>query len=176
MSSLLRSLSDKYPWEIYKALYPPSYGLNSTKTVLPYGWLQHYITTMVDMPLNKEIKPITNNYKIIQRHMAYIFIIFYLSENLKKVRYIITNEIKHSDSISPFMLVYWDIFNWNIINSWPLTCEYGTRPFFKWVQTQSRCPDPPGGHKNASGFVGITLKGRFRHQTINLALPSWVRA
>ena len=33
-SSLLRSLSGKYPWERYEPPYPPSYGLNSTTTVL----------------------------------------------------------------------------------------------------------------------------------------------
>ena len=33
--ALLRSLSSKHPWERYKPLYPPSYGLNSTTTVLP---------------------------------------------------------------------------------------------------------------------------------------------
>ena len=32
--ALLRSLSDKYPWERYEPPYPPSYGLNSTTTVL----------------------------------------------------------------------------------------------------------------------------------------------
>ena len=32
--ALLRSLSGKYPWEKYEPLYPPSYGLNSTTTVL----------------------------------------------------------------------------------------------------------------------------------------------
>ena len=31
--ALLRSLSDKYPWERYEPPYPPSYGLNSTTTV-----------------------------------------------------------------------------------------------------------------------------------------------
>ena len=32
--ALLRSLLDKYPWERYEPPYPPSYGLNSTTTVL----------------------------------------------------------------------------------------------------------------------------------------------
>ena len=32
--ALLRSLSDKYPWERYEPSYPPSYGLNSPTTVL----------------------------------------------------------------------------------------------------------------------------------------------
>ena len=32
--ALLRSLSDKYPWEWYEPPYPPSYGLSSTTTVL----------------------------------------------------------------------------------------------------------------------------------------------
>ena len=31
--------------------------------------------------------------------------------------------------------------------------------FFKWVQTQGRCTDMPGGSKNTSGPVGIPLKG-----------------
>ena len=31
---LLRSLSDKYPWERYEPPYPPNYELNSTTTVL----------------------------------------------------------------------------------------------------------------------------------------------
>ncbi len=35
--ALLRSLSDKYPWERYEPPYLPSYGLNSTMTVLPEG-------------------------------------------------------------------------------------------------------------------------------------------
>ena len=33
--SLLRSLSGKYPCKRYEPPYPPSYGLNSTTTVLP---------------------------------------------------------------------------------------------------------------------------------------------
>ena len=41
---LLRSLSDKYPWERYEPTYPPSYGLNSTTTVLLGEWLWHLIT------------------------------------------------------------------------------------------------------------------------------------
>ena len=32
--ALLRSLSGKYPWERYEPPYPPSYGLNSTTTIL----------------------------------------------------------------------------------------------------------------------------------------------
>ena len=32
--ALLRLLSDKYPWERYEPPYPPSYGLNSTTTIL----------------------------------------------------------------------------------------------------------------------------------------------
>ena len=32
--TLLRSLSVKYAWERYEPPYPPSYGLNSTTTVL----------------------------------------------------------------------------------------------------------------------------------------------
>ena len=32
--ALLHSLSGKYPWEMYEPPYPPSYGLNSTVTVL----------------------------------------------------------------------------------------------------------------------------------------------
>ena len=39
--TLLRSLSDKYPWERYEPPYPPSYGLNSTTTVLLGEWLWH---------------------------------------------------------------------------------------------------------------------------------------
>ena len=39
--ALLRSLSGKYPWERYKPPYPPSYGLNSTTTVLLWEWLWH---------------------------------------------------------------------------------------------------------------------------------------
>ena len=42
--ALLRLLSDKYPWERYEPPYPPSYGLNSTTTVLLEGWLWHEIT------------------------------------------------------------------------------------------------------------------------------------
>ena len=34
-------LSDKYPWERYEPPYPPSYGLNSTTTVLQWEWLWH---------------------------------------------------------------------------------------------------------------------------------------
>ena len=32
--ALLRSLSDKYPWERYEPPYPLSYGLNNTTTIL----------------------------------------------------------------------------------------------------------------------------------------------
>ena len=39
--ALLRSLSGKYPWERYETPYPPSYGLNSTTTVLLGEWLWH---------------------------------------------------------------------------------------------------------------------------------------
>ena len=39
--TLLRSLSDKYLWERYEPPYPPSYGLNSTTTVLLGEWLWH---------------------------------------------------------------------------------------------------------------------------------------
>ncbi len=44
--ALLRSLSDKYPWEKYEPPYSPSYRLNSTTIVL-----------LGDTPLNKETKP-----------------------------------------------------------------------------------------------------------------------
>ena len=39
--ALLRSLSGKYPWERYEPPYPPSYGLNSTISVLLGEWLWH---------------------------------------------------------------------------------------------------------------------------------------
>ena len=39
--ALLCSLSGKYPWERYEPPYPPSYGLNSTTTVLLEGWIWH---------------------------------------------------------------------------------------------------------------------------------------
>ena len=39
--ALLRSLSGKYPWESYGPLYPPSYGLDSTTTVLFGEWFWH---------------------------------------------------------------------------------------------------------------------------------------
>ena len=39
--TLLRSLSAKYTWERYERPYPPSYGLNSTTTVLLGEWLWH---------------------------------------------------------------------------------------------------------------------------------------
>ena len=41
MVALLRSLLGKYPWESYESPYPPSYGLNSTITVLLGEWLWH---------------------------------------------------------------------------------------------------------------------------------------
>ena len=37
---LLRSLSSKYPWEMFEPPYPPSYGLNSTTNLLG-EWLWH---------------------------------------------------------------------------------------------------------------------------------------
>ena len=37
--ALLRLLSGKYPWERYEPPLPPSYGLNSTTTVLLGEWL-----------------------------------------------------------------------------------------------------------------------------------------
>ena len=37
--TLLRSLSGKYPWEMYEPPYPPSYGLNNTTTILRDEWL-----------------------------------------------------------------------------------------------------------------------------------------
>ena len=39
--ALLYSLSGKYPWERYEPLYPHSYWLNSTTTVLLWEWLWH---------------------------------------------------------------------------------------------------------------------------------------
>ena len=39
----LRSVSGKYPWERYEPSYSPSYGLNTTTTVLQ-EWLWHLIT------------------------------------------------------------------------------------------------------------------------------------
>ena len=39
--ALLRSLSGKYSWKRYELPYPPSYGLNSTTTVLLGEWLWH---------------------------------------------------------------------------------------------------------------------------------------
>ena len=39
--ALLRSLSDKYPWERYETPYPPSYWLNSTTAVLLGEYLWH---------------------------------------------------------------------------------------------------------------------------------------
>ena len=38
---LLYSLSSKYPWERYESPYPPSYGLNSSTTILLGEWLWH---------------------------------------------------------------------------------------------------------------------------------------
>ena len=48
----------KYPWERYEPPYPPSYGLDSTTTVL-LGRLALALNNLqrVDMPLNKETKP-----------------------------------------------------------------------------------------------------------------------
>ena len=42
--ALLHSLSDKYPWERYEPLYPPSYALNCTTTVFLEGWIWDEIT------------------------------------------------------------------------------------------------------------------------------------
>ena len=42
--ALLHSLTGTYPWERYEPPYPPSYGLNSTTTVLLEGGLWHQIT------------------------------------------------------------------------------------------------------------------------------------
>ena len=39
--ALLSSNLDKYPWERFEPPYPPSYGLNSTTTVLLGEWLRH---------------------------------------------------------------------------------------------------------------------------------------
>ena len=53
--ALLCSLSGKYPWERYEPPYPPSYGLNSTSTVLSRRMaLALNNLQRVDMPLNKE--------------------------------------------------------------------------------------------------------------------------
>ena len=41
--ALLCPLSGKYPWERYEPPYPPSYGLNSTTTVLLGEYLWHEI-------------------------------------------------------------------------------------------------------------------------------------
>ena len=43
-SYLLHSLWGKCPWERYEPPYPPSYGLNSTTTVLLGEWAGHSIT------------------------------------------------------------------------------------------------------------------------------------
>ena len=40
---LLRSLSDKYPWERYEHPYLPGYRLNSITAVLLEGWIWHEI-------------------------------------------------------------------------------------------------------------------------------------
>ena len=40
-NEIIISLSDKYLWERYEPPYPPSYGLNSTTTVLLGEWLWH---------------------------------------------------------------------------------------------------------------------------------------
>ena len=49
---------NQYPWERYEPPYPPSYGLNSTTTVL-LGRMALALNNLkrVDMPLNKETKP-----------------------------------------------------------------------------------------------------------------------
>ena len=39
--ALLRSLSDKYPWERYEPPYPPSYGFKSITAVLLERWIWH---------------------------------------------------------------------------------------------------------------------------------------
>ena len=44
LQSLLRSLSEKYPRERHEPPYAPSYGSNSTTTVLLKGWLWYKIT------------------------------------------------------------------------------------------------------------------------------------
>ena len=60
----LRSLSGKYPWKRYEALYPPSYGLNSTTTVLLGEWLWHWITYKVWYAIKQrnQTKPYFNPY------------------------------------------------------------------------------------------------------------------
>ena len=50
--------------------------------------------------------------------------------------------------------------------------ECGTWPCFRWVQTQNRSPDTPGGSKIVSGLVSIPL----RCQAINIAPPKRRRA
>ena len=57
---------DKYTWERYEPPYPPSYGLNSTITVLLEGWHWHLITYKVDRSLSKETKPYTKQLKYAQ--------------------------------------------------------------------------------------------------------------
>ena len=39
--NMSQSLSGKYPWERYETPYPPSYGLNSTTTVIQGEWRWH---------------------------------------------------------------------------------------------------------------------------------------
>ena len=56
-----QSLSGKYPWERYEPPYPPSYGLNSTTTVLSRRMtLALNNLKRVDMPLKQrnETKPL----------------------------------------------------------------------------------------------------------------------
>ena len=53
--TLLRSLSVKYPWERYEPPYPPSYGFNSTTTVL----LGEYF----DMPLKQRNQTNQNSWQ-----------------------------------------------------------------------------------------------------------------
>ena len=45
--ALIRSLSDKYPWERLEPPYTPSYGLKSITAVLLEGWLRHLITMLL---------------------------------------------------------------------------------------------------------------------------------
>ena len=54
----------------------------------------------------------------------------------------------------------------------PPTGRVWHKAFLRWIRSQGRSPDTPGGLKNASGYVGIPLKGR---QAINLAHPRNVR-
>ena len=48
--ALLCSLSGKYPWERYEPPYPPSYGLNSTTTVLIGEWLWQILLERYEPP------------------------------------------------------------------------------------------------------------------------------